>query len=183
MRQDPRFWEIYNSIDDNSQSNLGEGNPYEHDDLIEPHPDLNEFSELPIMQQDMPVMFDGMDQPAMPIEEDEALATDFIDEQNLEQIVEDGISVMEIQPDFVQDDMMQMMDAAGPEMAEPMEQDFGQEPMSAFDEIDQAIDQVSGQPMQLEMEADPFQVQYDPMMAQQHMFDPQYMQQFMMPGP
>ena len=149
-------------------SNLGGGNPYTNDEL-------DEYPDLPVLQQDMPVMFDEMEHAARHLGDDMALVDDFIDEQNLEQIIESDTAAFAPQPQFVQDDMMQMMDVAGSEMAGPMEQNFGPESAAVFDEIDQAIDQaidqVTGQPMQ-----------YDPMMAQQYMFEPEYMQQLMMSG-
>jgi len=40
-QRDPQFWEMYNSIDDNWQSNLGPtGNPYENDDIVEIQPEF-----------------------------------------------------------------------------------------------------------------------------------------------
>ena len=67
-------------------------------------------------------------------------------------------------------------------MAEPT----GYDANMAANEINQAIDHLTGQamPQEMEMEPDPFQPQYDPFMAPEYMFDPemQYMMQYMMPG-
>jgi hypothetical protein len=173
---------------DIGHSKLGEGNPYENDDItpfeqpdntarnILGHPDLSP------LQQDIPAMFDGMEQAAMPVEENMLLEDDHINEQSLEHAVE-GETVLEPQSQLTQDDMMQMMEAANPEMTEPVDQDFGIDSMEAFDEINQAIDQLTEQPVQEELEPDPFQMQYDPFMEQQYMFDPQYMPDYMAGGP
>lgn len=167
MEKDPKFWEIYNSIDDNWQSKLGEGNPYENDDIL---------------QQNIPALPDEMEQIAMPVEENMLPENDHINEYGLEQAVESE-AVLEPQSQFTQDDMMQMMEIANPEMAEPMEQGFEISPVEVFDEINQAIDQVVEQPVQEEPEPDPFRMQYDPFMEQQYMFDPQYMPDYMAGGP
>ena len=60
-------------------------------------------------------------------------------------------------------------------MPQPASYDVGM----AADEINQAIDQV----VDPQAGHDPFQQQYDPFMAPEYMFDPQYMPGYMMPGP
>lgn len=189
MEQDPKFWEIYNSIDDSWQSRLGEGNPYENDDIIPfEQPDntarnIFRLPDLSLLQRDMPVMFDEVEPATMHNEQDVMQAEDYSGVQNLEQIVENE-PVLETQSQFAQNDMMQMMEVTAPEMADPVAQDSGYDhSTAAFDEINQAIDQVIEGPTPQEVEPDPFQQLYDPLMAQQYMFNPQYRPDYMAGGP
>jgi hypothetical protein len=101
-------------------------------------------------------------------------------ESTLEQIIENE-ATFEPPQQFIAEDMMPVADMPGPQAPEPMVQDFNYGTATVIDEINQAIDQLKEDDMQ----QNPFQQLYDPLMAQQYMFDPmmQYMQDYMMPGP
>jgi len=109
----------------------------------------------------------------------------FMGAGNLEQIVEQEDLFETPAPGFMEQDMMPDEMAANMSMLDMMPEPIGYDADVAADEINQAIDQLSEQPMQHEMEPDPFQPQYDPYMMGQNMFDEtQYMADpFMMPGP
>ncbi len=97
-------------------------------------------------------------------------------EQGLEEIVEQDDPLEASSPEFMEQDVLPAGDMPG-----AMAGQFGYDADMAAHEINQAIDQVSGQPA--DMEPDPFAPQYDPYIAQ--MFDEQiqYMADpFMMPG-
>jgi len=105
----------------------------------------------------------------------------FVESESLEQIVEQEDLFETPAQEFVEQEMMPVeMDMPGM-MPEPI----GYDADVATDEINQAIDQLSEQPIPQEMEPDPFQPQYDPYMMGQNMFyETQYMADpFAMPGP
>jgi hypothetical protein len=161
-------------------SKLGQGNPYENDDIIEQVNGPYEHPDMSLLQPGMPVMFDNAEQMEMPFEEAMLHENGYMDEQNLEQVTEDEISAIE-QSQFMQDEMMDMGIPGAMEIAKA-DLEFD-DPAAMFDEINQAIDQMIEQPMQEELEPDPFQMQYDPFMAQQYMFNPQYRPDYMAGGP
>jgi hypothetical protein len=105
----------------------------------------------------------------------------FMEAESLEQIVEQEDPFGSPAAEFVAQDMM----AADMDMPDMMPEPAGYDADVAADEINQAIDELSEQPMPQELEPDPFQPQYDPYMMDQEMFDEtQYMADpFMMPGP
>jgi hypothetical protein len=144
-------------------------NPYENDDII---PQVNgiqeQFFEASQLEQNI------LSQSGA-IEQREVFADDFT-ASGLEQIIEDEQAVFSPEPFFAAEPLMPI-----PEMEMPFEQNIFHE-NSAFDEINQAIDQITEQPMLQETQPDPFQMQYDPFMERQYMFNPQYRPDYMMPG-
>lgn len=126
---------------------------------------------------------DGFEPELMP---DGILADDpFMEAQILEEIIREEGLFEAPAAEFLGEDMMpnEVMPVLGTPGLIP--EPAGYDPGMITDEINQAIDQVSGQPMPEEMEPDPFAPQYDPYMAAQQMFDPQrqYMADpFMMSG-
>lgn len=111
--------------------------------------------------------------------------TPFVEEQTLEQIVQEESPFEAPAPEFMEQDIMpdEMLPDVG--MPYAMPEPAGYDTAMIADEINQAIDDVSQQPMPQEMEPDSFQPQYDPYMMGQDMFDQmQYMADpFAMPGP
>jgi hypothetical protein len=153
----------------------------EEADMSGIQPDPREEAEQFFNQQmqifERPFDGDTLEPEIMP---DETLPDEtFMEEQTLEQIVQEESTV----PAFMEQDMIsgetaQDMSTSG---AVPHLTAYDIDP--AIDEINQAIDQVAGQPMPEELEPDPFQPQYDPFMAPDYMFNSQYMPDYMMPGP
>ena len=209
IQQDPAFWEQYDAIDDNWQSNLGTGDPYANDDLWEDQSvDPSEENDVLASMQDFyedevstqADLLPHYDEPVMEDEQDVELQF-FADEVSdqlmaeetlppelvLEELVEQEYSGLEPDPYDVE---MEMPEATpDSELYAPddsysggfMEPEvFNEDPV--LDEIDQAMDQAAAfeQP-----EPDPWQMQYDPYEDMAQMMDMQmkYMANpFRMPG-
>ncbi|MFC1792884.1 hypothetical protein ACFL3Q_04785 [Planctomycetota bacterium] len=109
----------------------------------------------------------------------------FMEEQTLEQIVNEQEPFDTPAPGFMEQDMMpdEMLSDMG--MPGIVPEPFGYGAATIADEINQAIDELSQQPMPEEMEPDPFQPQFDPYMMGQNMLDQmQYMANpFAIPDP
>ena len=107
-----------------------------------------------------------------------------MEQETLEGIVQQEDPFAVAVPGFSEQDVMpnEMLPDMGMHgaMAEPV----GYDANMAADEINQAIDHVTGQamPQEMETEPDPFQPQYDPFMAAEYMFDPRYIPGYMVPG-
>ena len=206
MQQDPEFLDVYNSIDDDRQSNLGSGDPYINDDQIEPviEEPVPEYADSVIMQDDYMVqerqflphyeesVIQDVQEFQQPVFADEMNENIGFQEPMLEEIVEQEYMALDAQ----QPDMgMPMAEAApGPEVGyadqgQP-EQFMGLEVFDtnpAFDEINQAIDQAAAfdQP-----EMDPWKQQHDAYqqmgqmmdMQMQYMANPFQMPEQMGPG-
>ena len=140
--------------------------------LVEEQFGGHEITPLEAQSQDMfenqdiqPEMMHGEIQPDDP----------FMEGQTLEEIIQQESPFETSGPEFMEQEMMldEMLLGMGMlgAMPEPAEYDAGM----VADEINQAIDQA--------IEPDPFQPQYDPFMAPQYMFDPQYMPGYMVQGP
>ena len=182
--------ELESIVGDVGPSKLGTGDPY----AIDPFEEAEQLFEQQMQSVEsafdepmldpaepyIPDMFD--EQPEMMFEQlpEEA----FPEAESLERIVEQEDPFIAPAPAFMEQDMMpdgmmadMSMSGAMPELTV-----FDIDP--AIDEINQAIDEVSQQPMQ-EEEPDPFQSQYAPYMMGQNMFDQmQYMANpFAMPDP
>ena len=177
---------------DDITSKLGEGNPYEIDMFGEPEPMFGEpqpfeeqFSELEMISAEVQSqdMFENQDmQPEMTFGEPQPDGP-FVEEHTLEEIVQQQGPFAVPAPEFMEQDMMP--DEILPDMGMPgvMREAVGYDVGMVADEINQAIDQVMEQPMPQEVEPDPFQPQYDPFMAPEYMFNPQYIPGYMMGGP
>ncbi|MCP4611775.1 MAG: hypothetical protein GY845_23950 [Planctomycetes bacterium] len=149
---------------------------------IDPHEEAEQFfkQQMQILDKsfDLPV-FESIESQAPEMFEDlemfEQQPDEAFETESLEQIVEQEAPFETQSPEFfeMQADMTSMM-------PEPV----GYDADIATDEINQAIDELSEQPMPQETEPDPFQPQYDPYMMGQNMFDEtQYMADpFAMPG-
>ena len=154
---------------------------------IDPHEEAEQF-----FNQQMQLLEKSFDQPVLePTEieipgrfEEETIESmmmmssePFMEEQTLEEIVQQENPFEAPALEFMEQGMVpneMLPDMGMPSaMPEPAEYDIGM----VADEINQAIDQAA--------EPDPFQQLYDPLIAQQYMFDPmmQYMPNYMMPGP
>ena len=107
----------------------------------------------------------------------------FMEHQILEEIIQQEGPFAVPAPEFMEQDMMPNEMAANMGMSGTMPQPANYDAGMVADEINQAIDQVAEQPMPQQSGPDPFQPQYDPFMAPQYMFDPQYMPGYMMQGP
>ena len=188
MRQDPRFWEIYDSIDDSSQSNLGPGNPYENDELIgaqmsESSVEHNDY-DARLMQEanDLEQQLFADETPGV-TEFQEAMTS----EPMLEDMVEQEFASLGSGPPAMETIEQQALSGLPMKIANAGESEqfmgmnvFDTNP--AFDEINQAIDQAAAfqqpQPDPWKMQDDPYQ-QMSMMMNMQkrYMADP-----FAMPG-
>ena len=176
-------------LGDVKPSKLGDGDPYERDSFEEAEQMVEkQFSEpemMPIETQAQDMFeYQAMD-PEMAFED--SLSHDsFMEQETLEQIVQQEDPFAVAAPGFVEQDMIpnEMLPNIG--MPGAMAEPTGYDANMAANEINQAIDHLTGQamPQEMEMEPDPFQPQYDPFMAPEYMFDPemQYMMQYMMPG-
>ena len=179
IQQSPEFWQQYERIDDKWQSNLGEGNPYESADLIETQTTKStaEYNASASMHDSQEV--EMIDAP-MPKETPYEAMLEEIVEQEYEQLQFETGGVGMIEPEAVSGSPMGIADAGQSEQFMGLDV-FDTNP--AFDEINQAIDQVT----QFEQpQPDPWKQQYDPYqqmamtmdMQMQYMMDPYYM----MPG-
>ena len=176
-------------------SKLGEGNPYERNMFGETEQVFEEqlqmieeqFSgpEMMPIETQAPDMFGNQDlQPEMMANE-ALLGEPFAEEQTLEEIVQQEDPFAVAAPGFAEQDMIpnEMLPNIG--MPGAMAEPTGYDANIAADEINQAIDHLTGQatPQEMETEPDPFQPQYDPFMAPEYMFDPRYIPSYMVPGP
>ncbi|MBN2270504.1 MAG: hypothetical protein JXN61_07815 [Sedimentisphaerales bacterium] len=162
-----------------------DNDPLQHDPLAEAEQFFDEQMALLEKSFDEPMEAEGffeangLEADLMP---DGALPSDFVAEaQTLEGIIEGESPFEAPAPEF----MDIMPDELLPDTGMPYLMPAGYDVGMIADEINQAIDQVAGQPVSDEMELDPFSPQYDPYMAGQQMFDEQmqYMADpFMMPG-
>ena len=170
-------------------SKLGTGDPYAIDQFEEAEQLFDQQMQSVESAFDEPML--GPAEPGAPEMFDEQSEMmfeqlpeeSFPETENLERIVEQegpfGTPAF-MEQDLMPDEMMADMSMADA-MPEPTSYDAG----SIADEINQAIDEVSQQPMPEDMGPDPFQPQFDPYMMGQNMFDQmQYMANpFAMPDP
>ena len=125
-----------------------------------------------IAQQDEQLLLNADQMMSIPTSElDTGPQEMLVDGDTLEQIIENEVAAFGPQQQFIAEDMMPMIDTPGPQMTNPMEQDFGYGTAPVVEEINQAIDQLQ-------------QMQYGPPMMPEYMVDPmqQFMPDYMMPG-
>ena len=207
IKQDPFFLEHYENPDDDWQSNLGSGNPYENDDLTEHQlietdeeyihlasiqdRELVEETEL-LPDYEESVVQDFQQQFFADETTDQPMAEEtLVPEPMLEEVVEHGFEQLQFEagevemagPEAAYGPTMEIDNAGQPEQPMGFEV-FGID--TAFDEINQAMDQMKDQGEQQNQMQDSWQQMNDPY---QQMFDMMGMQMqymanpFQMPGP
>lgn len=159
-------------------SNLGQGNPYENDEIEQVYDTVRGTIHPPnplSPQQNAPLLSNEIEEPAMPFMQSPALADDAGYAANLEQAVETEYAAFDYILQLTEAGMPSELNPADFGVEKVFDQDIGHNIDSAIDEINQAIDQAAN--------PDPFQTQYDPFMEPEYMFGPQYMPHYMVPAP
>jgi len=154
--------------------------------------ELDKGFELPAFMDMEGHLIDGFDEQQAALEhmlEHDQAEVSFMEQDGLEQFVGQADPFSPSDQPFMETEMMPGENPAGMGMTDVMPQADGYDMGMVHEEINQAINQVSGQTMpQGPMPEQPANHDFDPLEEdpwgmQRYMFDPQYMPNYMMPGP
>lgn len=177
----PEWWpKSENFGGEYSGSNLGQGNPYDNDDIQQvPVHDtvrgiIHPFNPLS-PRQNTPLLSNEIEEPAMLFEQSPASVDDAGHVANLEQTIEAEYAAFDYSPQLSEAGILHESNPTDFGIEQVFDQDIGHNLGLAINEINQAIDQV--------VNTDPFQLQHNPFMEPEYMFNQQYMPHYMVPGP